>query len=389
MDELQLVKQLRHSTPAITPAAEEAASTRLAAALTDPTPSESPILRPRRRAPVLASRRRVGFGLGLVAAGVVAAVTITAVGHNAAPPQRAGAGLAADGSPRLTTQKMMLAAAKADLQPLGRYWWSNVVEGQSYLVSAKTGKYMITGAASETFEWTSAKPGGGNLFYGRDLPARPQTPSDVAAWRRAGSPGSFRVWSNDHYQTYTRAAGRWSADKAQARPGGRFIFTGFGGSTPATSGATVKDLQALSTDPRQLRKRFQLPQLTSDQILADIGLDLMKAPVPPKLRAGIMRMIPTLPGVYPIGTVTDPLGRKGIGYAADSPDHGDFYQGYGAREELIFSDNGDFLAERYVLTKPGSFYAKMSPGDMLNYRALRGSGWTGTKPSSPPQKLPF
>jgi hypothetical protein len=50
-----------------------------------------------------------------------------------------------------------------------------------------------------------------------------QTPEDKAAWRKAGSPSSFRVWSNDHYGTYTSQPGPWRADRPQAHAGGGYL----------------------------------------------------------------------------------------------------------------------------------------------------------------------
>lgn len=340
--------------------------------------------------PVEGSRRRRSarvpvrrLAIGVVAVGAAAAVTVALTGHQGGAP-------APDKTPgdgKVGGEPIMLAAAKAESQPLGRYWTSDTVWGQSYIVSAKTGNYAITGAASETFEWTAVKAGGGNLFYGRDLPARPQTPEDKAAWRKAGSPSSFRVWSNDHYQTYARSAGRWEADHGQAKPGGRFFFSGMGNKSKL-SGVTFEQLRQLSTDPDQLRQNYlQHPENPAQRLLS-ISEDLMSAPVPPKLRAGIMRMVPKLPGVYSVGTVTDPLGRKGIAFAADWPTSGSLYHGYGSRTEIVFSEDGEFLGTEDVLTKPGSEYAKQRPGFVINYHVARGSAWTDKKPS-PPGKLPF
>ncbi|MFB9834701.1 CU044_5270 family protein [Actinoallomurus acaciae] len=340
--------------------------------------------------PVEDSRRRRSarvpvrrLAIGVVAVGAAAAVAVTLTGHqsgSSAPEKTPGDG-------KVGGQPIMLAADKAESQPLGRYWTSDTVSGQSYIVSAKTGNYAITGAATETFEWTAVKAGGGNLFYGRDLPARPQTPEDKAAWLKAGSPTSFRVWSNDHYQTYSRSAGRWEADHPQARPGGQFFFSGMGGKSKA-NGVTFEQLRQLSTDPDQLRQNYLQHGENPAQRMLDVSEDLMSAPVPPKLRAGIMRMVPKLPGVYSVGTVTDPLGRKGIAFAADWPTGGSLYHGYGSRTEIIFSEDGEFLGTEDVLTKPGGEYAKQRPGFVINYHVARGSAWTDKKPS-PPGKLPF
>jgi hypothetical protein len=324
------------------------------------------------------------LAIGVVAVGAAAAVAVAISGQG---PGRSPAPKKTPGDGKVGAEPIMLAADKAESQPLGRYWTSDTVWGVSYIVSAKTGNYAITGAAWETFEWTAVKAGGGNLFYGRDLPARPQTPEDKAAWRKAGSPNSFRVWSNDHYQTYSRSTGRWEADHRQARPGGRFDFSGMG-SKSSPNGVTFEQLRHLSTDPDQLRQNYlQNPQNPAQRLLS-ISEDLMSAPVPPKLRAGIMRMLPRLPGVYSVGTVTDPLRRKGIAFAADWPTSGPLYHGYGNRTEIVFSEDGEFLGTENVLTEPGAEYAEQRPGFVINYHVARGSAWTDKKPS-PPTKLPF
>ncbi|GLY87755.1 CU044_5270 family protein [Actinoallomurus iriomotensis] len=338
-----------------------------------------PVESPRRRGrPV----RRLA--IGVVAVGAAAAVTVALTGHQGGTPTPGKT----PGDGKVGGEPIMLAADKAEAQPLGRYWTSDTVWGQSYIVSAKTGNYAITGAGWETFEWTAVKAGGGNLFYGRDLPARPQTLEDKAAWRKAGSPSSFRVWSNDHYQTYSRAAGSWSADHPQAKPGGRFDFSGTGDNKLHADGVTFDQLRHLSTDPDQLRQNYLQSRENPAQRLLSVSEDLMSAPVPPKLRAGIMRMLPKLPGVYSVGTVTDPLGRKGIAYAADWPDSGPLYHGFGSRTEIVFNEQGEFLGTEDVLTKPGGEYAEQRPGFVINYHVARGSAWRDKKPS-PPTKLPF
>src|SRR5262249_44812670 len=158
--------------------------------------------------------------------------------------------------------------------------------------------------------------------YGRDLPARPLTAEDAAAWRNAGSPSSFRVWSNDHYGTYTTKAGPWRPDTAQARPGGRFFLPG---KTPA-NGMTAKQLRSLPPDPAALAEIFSKPPKQVTDMAAKnpsmaansawmydpahvilLAAECFRVPLPPKVRAGLMRALAAQPGVRSLGTVTDPL----------------------------------------------------------------------------------
>jgi hypothetical protein len=354
-----------------------------------------------RRAPRTARRTTFGLGLGaaaaVVAAAVATAVGLNVVGHgSSAPPARNTPSDAA----RLGDRSIVLAAAaKAERLPMGTHWYTDQVEAQTYLVRAKTGAYAIEAAAAEFFEWTATTRDGGNLFYGRDLPARPQTNRDVAAWRRAGSPTSFRVWSNDHYGTYTTKAGRWKSDVPQAHQGNRFFVPGFPG------GVTLQRLQSLPADPATLaRTFFAAPTaakanrkpgvgrpLTAARKVGLVGEVLLRAPIAPKVQAGLMRVLLDQPGVAPIGTVTDPLGRKGVALAAPDPaPRGPAApRGYTTRREIIFAkDTGEFLSSRTVLVKPGGQYRDQKPGFVIFHWSSRGTGWTDTRPK-PPATLPY
>ncbi|MEV5705135.1 CU044_5270 family protein [Actinoallomurus sp. NPDC052274] len=350
-----------------------------------------------------AHRRR--RGRVLIPAVLAGAATVTAAalvagigGHTPAP-----------GGPRsmpLDGRSVLLAAAdEAEKLPTGNYWFTDQISGQSYIVK---GGYAITGAHFETFEWTAAKAGGGHLFYGRDLPARPLTEEDEAAWRRAGAPKSFRVWSNDHYGTYTTKAGSWSADRPH-ETGGKFFVPGTGHElSPA-------ELQNLPTDSATLKKTF-LPTVNPMRakvnpaaakwfadpahVVLQAGEAFANAPLPPKVQAALMRTVAAQPGVRSLGTVTDPLGRRAIAIGADWTDSRPAGLGkdgkprwekigYIGREELLFDPHtGAYLGDQQVLVKAGTEYRTRKPGFVINYSLARSSGWTQKKPS-PPASLPF
>jgi hypothetical protein len=350
---------------------------------------------------VTARRRRRLMVVPAVAAGVAAVTAVVlsvSMGGGGTRPSPAT-------TVPLGPDSVFLAAAAAmEQQPTGEYWFTDQIQGQSYIV--KEG-YAVTGAHSETFEWTSVKKSGGNLFYGRDLPARPLTREDEAAWRKAGKPSSFRVWSNDHYGTYTTKAGSWQADLPQAQPGGKFFVPGSGAMTTA-------QLQNMTTDSAQLAKTFLTPsreRVSSRDPRMSVWLGdpahvilnasdaFGDAPLPPRVRAGLMRALVAQPGIRNLGTVTDPLGRRGIAIGADWSDQGPKYgkgaklmwgkTPFGAREELIFdAKTGEYLGNQQVLTRPGGEYRTRKPGFVINYWLERGSGWTDKKPV-PPRKLPF
>ncbi|WP_329244374.1 hypothetical protein OG417_47690 [Actinoallomurus sp. NBC_01490] len=380
MDEVRMVRD-SYPEPA-PPTAREIA--RAKALLNDP---------PRR------SRPRLLWGLGgVVAAGAAAAVALTVVGGNTpAPPP--------SGPVHLDDRALVLAAAeKAEQQPTGEYWHEDRIDGQSYIMRPKTGTYAITGATTESFAWWGAKRGMGEGYYGRDLPAHPSTARDTALWRKAGSPSRFRVWSSDHYHTYTAKAQKWQLDGpnrgTNPRGGGEFV-----------GGVSAKDLPNLPTDKTKLAEMFmgdeEMKKLTGPKF-ADKGVTsrlklmrvsaLLSAPVSSQVRAGLMRALADQPGIHSIGQDTDPLGRWGVALASDDRTTtvtGEFGEPkaergtYRSRTVIIFDQRtGALLSVQDEVTMPGGPYAEMRPGFIVNYLAERSSGWTDTKPT-PPTALPF
>ncbi|GAA2443083.1 hypothetical protein GCM10010191_69350 [Actinomadura vinacea] len=336
---------------------------------------------------------------GVVAAGAAATVAITLVGGDPSAPS---------GPVKPGEKGAVLAAAeKAEEQPTGKYWYAGHVQGQAYIMRPKTGTYAITGALTESFTWKGAKSGMGEAYYGRDLPARPQTAQDAVLWRKAGAPSSFRVWSSDHYYTYTAKATKWQSDGPERgiepRGGGKF------------SEGSIEDLQNLPTDPAQLEAKFLSPTEMSKMLgvppnhprsgQADAFAKMMRvssllggSPVPPKVRAGLMRALAAQEGIREIGRATDPLGRTGVALATGERTTtvtGEFgtpkvQQGtYRSRSVAIFDERtGALLSRQEELTQPGGQYAEMKPGFVIDYSAVRSAQWTDTKPK-PPAKLPF
>ncbi|WP_433465902.1 CU044_5270 family protein [Spirillospora sp. CA-128828] len=350
---------------------------------------------------------RLKAGVGVVAVGAATAVAIAAVGSGSPAPPSPHAAVDLD-------KKAVLAAAeKAEAQPTGKYWYSDSFDGQSYVIRAKTGTYAITAASSESFNWTGAKSGMGEAYFNRDLPARPATARDEALWRKAGSPSTFRVRGDGRYITYTTRAPKWrsSGPEVGTNPDGGGQFVG-----PGPGPATLEDLQKLPTDPAKLAKLFlgsgQGDPSSGNPSGADpsgaglSGADpsgrrgsgpgnsyaqiwrtasVLGGPIPPKVRAGLMRALAAQPGLRAIGRATDPLGRTGVALAtADRAE-----TSYRARDVIIFDRHtGALLSVQHELTKPGGEYAEMKPGFVINYKLDRSSGWTNTKPK-PPAELPF
>ncbi|TDE30983.1 CU044_5270 family protein [Actinomadura sp. 6K520] len=349
-------------------------------------------------------------GTGIVSAGAAAAIAVSAVG-----PGSPGGG-APGGGPRgevsLGKEAVLVAAENAAKQEIGKYWFSDDVAGQSYVVRAGTTSYVMVGAYTESFRWAGAEPGSASGGAWRMLPARPQTPRDAAAWRQAGSPTKIRVWSGDKWLTLNTAEkAAWEVDRSDASGGGRWYGR-----------MTTEELRNLPTDPKKLTERFltdeamrwravgapspeklkeierrrgPLPELELDSFakLGAVGGLIANSPVPPDVRAGLIRAATALPGVTAIGAVTDPLGREGVALASESrtvevtgesgtpPERRGTYT---ARKELVFDkETGAVLASQYVLTKPGGPYKDRASGFVIDYMAVRDTGWTDTRPKPP------
>ncbi|MGP4026237.1 CU044_5270 family protein [Actinomadura sp. 3N407] len=385
MDELRTVREA-YGEPA-PPTMQEMTEAR-ARMLDDP---------PRRR---LFSGWRFKVGMGALAAGAAAAVAIATVGSGSpASPGPPASGV------DLGRRAVLAAAEKAEAQPAGKYWHSDVISGQSYVVRSKSGAaYAIVGAHSELFGWHGVKPGMGGMYYDRDLPARPLTARDEELWRKDGSPSSFRVWSGDKHLTFTTEPTKWRSDVPGTGPdplgAGRFAL-----------GKSAQELQNLPTDPAELTKMF-LDGGAEWEKLRSAGIDprvlpnlqiqkvgaLLGGPTPPKVRAGLIRALAAQPGVHAIGQVTDPMGRQGValaGHSLPTTDDGEFgtpksEQGtYQSRIVIVFDKRSGALMSRHrELTDPGGLYWTQKPGFVINYEVFRSSGWTNTKPS-PPAEQPF
>ncbi|MEV4256859.1 hypothetical protein AB0J52_27165 [Spirillospora sp. NPDC049652] len=387
--------------------------------------AHGPARRPARRR-LSPPRLTLFTGFGLTLAGAAAAVAVM-MSSGTATPRAPGAHGGADGS-------FLEVAAKADLLPSGRYWYSDEIQGQSYMQRPASGAYAIIGAHSETYQYVGAKREDGSGFWGRDLPSRPASPEDAAGWKRAGSPSSFRVWSNDHYWTYTTKATAWEYDPAGRGRGGQ--FPGLGPDRKSAAAGKNKpmsaaDFASLPTDPSVLAKML-FPRLTGFEALDPLALDdmpqaelyrlkqnpgsipprdltprekiftagsaLKDMPLPPKVRAGLMRALAAQPGIRTVKNVRDPLGREGVAlvaapvtrkvtaeYGAPRNEQGT----YSEQEELVFdAKTGALLSQQNVLATPGGPYAARKTGAVLSYWIVRSGGWTDAKPK-PPAGLPF
>lgn len=111
--------------------------------------------------------------------------------------------------------------------------------------------------------------------------------------------------------------------------------------------------------------------------------ELISLPVTPEVRVAAYRVIADLPGIRSLGEVTDPLGRKGVGFTLPAIQ----LPGYGAvRSELIVDPStGALLSDQQTLTKPSAEAAEagIAAGTLVNYSATVKAEWTDRQPETP------
>ncbi|MFI6743782.1 CU044_5270 family protein [Nonomuraea sp. NPDC050451] len=372
MNELHLVRGVYDDPP---PPSKE-----VAAAARDRMLSQDDTARPR-------PRRTWRMPIGLVAAATAAAV-VAGMALTTDDPARPRTGVEA-APPALSPRGMMLAAAsQAELQPQGRYWYTHQRTAYAALALGRTGGYVVE-ERDEYFSWTGRTRGDGESFYGRTFAGKPQTRADADAWRAAGSPSSWTVRSSGVTRTLRTKSGAWEVDDPSENGGGTFAIAGVGL-------FSYQELQELPTDPEELRKllcegsvrlasgRTGAPRHCDGpkDVLDRVFYVLMDTPVPPKVRAGLMRLITDYPGVRQLGTVTDPLGRTAVALAAPFKSA----DGRGTIQNEVFFDQrtGKVLGNRDVQLKPGPDSEKWQvPGRMLDYWMVVDSGWDDARPDLP------
>ncbi|TMR92121.1 CU044_5270 family protein [Nonomuraea basaltis] len=372
MNELHLVRGLYDDPAPPSAEAVTAARTRML--------SQNDTARPR-------SRRTWRMPLGLVAAATAAAVAagMTLAHDDPARPPTGVQAIPLALSPR---DMMLAAASQAELQQQGRYWYTHQRSAFVALALGRTGGYVVE-ERREILRWTGRARGDGESFYGRSFAGKPQTSADADAWRAAGSPSSWTVGSSGVSRTVRTKSGAWQEEHPNDQGGGTFLIGGVGQ-------FTYQELQELPTDPGELRKLLcegsvkfiaggsGAPRRCNGPtgVLGRVYFALVDTPVPPKVRAGLMRLITDYPGVRQLGAVTDPLGRSAVGLAVpfDSADG----RGKIQREVLFDQKTGKVLGSRDIQLEPGPKSQKWQvPGRTLSYRAVLDTGWSNAKPTPP------
>jgi hypothetical protein len=118
---------------------------------------------------------------------------------------------------------------------------------------------------------------------------------------------------------------------------------------------TVRDVRRLPTTPAALQRRLlrvaerdgaRTPAEKAQWLWVETPNMLVEWPLTPRTRTAAYRMLARLPGIRPIGRVTDPLGRTGVAVARTGHD-----REFGIVEtQFIFDpDTSAFLASQTIL----------------------------------------
>jgi hypothetical protein len=353
-------------------------------------------------------RRRIqprwGFaGLGLTA---VAASAALVVGLTGGSPSPSGTSHGNVTTTALSARQILLAAAtKAQQEPVGRYWRVRTTGGQSYHTGPVDGGYTVVGYSDETETWTARSDADPDVLYMRDLGARPLTAEDQAAWRAAGSPSTWKVWSNDHYATlstkpgasYGAGSGTWESDRttpAQKKKNALELakLCKVKVSACKFTAMSQAEREKLASDPARFKELLfpagrkapadrKVPGLKGRaDLLAGFGF-LTAQPASPEVRAAAFRLMATLPGIRSAGTVKDARGRTGIALATRST----MADGETVVDDELVLDPKTYqvLGFQSIMVKAGTWFRGMKPGTIEYQQSVLELGWTNQSPHHP------
>ncbi|MEU6719457.1 CU044_5270 family protein [Nonomuraea sp. NPDC046802] len=285
----------------------------LARALPDaPPPSPEVVARARARlAAAPRPRRRPWMMWAPLATAAVVALVFSLVTSLAPIPEAA--------KPPKPNQELFDLADRIEKLPArsGLYWREVVIDG-SYL--PLSGYTVLATSRLET--WQPRDAADPVLMWRWKPSARPATAADERAWRAAGAPGQFKgfcdrsepcepmpINDEQHGCVY------WQGVDPKGSYGNRSVAT-----------FTMAELAALPADEARLKERLRAYHKAQEgrgfdsfEEFLPTAATLLSAPIGPAQRAAIIRILAALPTTKVVGTVTDPLGRKGLSVDLGTP----------------------------------------------------------------------
>lgn len=293
-------------------------------------------------------------------------------------------------SPPKTNQELFDLADRIEKLPAesGAYWRDVRIDG-SHL--STDGYRLVVVSRRETWQPRDPKDLVLTQVWRQDS-ARPATAEDERAWRAAGAPARVK----GHCETSGPCDSIPVADEPKDC---RYILRmDRTGTYPdkTVSEFTMADLAAIPTDPAELvkqlrayheiwnRRGFTQP---FEKFLPTTA-NLLSMPLSPAQRAAIIRVLADLPTTKVMGTVTDPLGRRGISVDFGRAGGSLMYSNKLRKQLPVYSRQ--ILDPGTGETLSGVFYAARTAlgatkGEVMSYHA-RGpeSGWS-RPPASPPK----
>ncbi|MGI5466680.1 CU044_5270 family protein [Streptomyces sp. CA-132043] len=333
------------------------------------------------------------WALPVAATAVVAGVVVGTLPRGASDSQGfpATAGPGSDGgrhTPANGRLALLNVAAQLDRTAgEGAYWQLTTRSGWIGVADASGADYAVASSSAQQQSF-GVRPGTQSLMVtGLDATTEPRTERDKARWRAAGSPKELTLADSGPggklgLRMETGAEKQPTVDRIDH--GGRIAALG-------ARNVTYGDLRKLPADTAKLRD--QLVRMYEEDSGSETAgrtewlwrqaANLISLPVEPGVRAAAYRVIADLPGIRSLGEVTDPLGRKGAGFALPATDR----PGYGSvRSELIVNPaTGALLSDQEMLTKPSAKAAEagLAAGTPVNYTATVTAEWTDRQLKTP------
>lgn len=309
--------------------------------------------------------RRLGALRWSVAVGVAATAVVAAslAALSSGPGDgRDGAAGRNGGEPVLSVRAVLMSAAtKVEKTPAaqGTYWSVVQQEGGDLIAGGDLKDYV------EQIGIWDAGPGKHAWIASRDLLRRVIGPAPAGAPVATSTDTPKAGTGTGAVQMPTP----WT--KVRVRGGEAFRLAAWEGMKPV-------DTRRLPAEPEPLRQyllrelRRTDPSIDRAEWMLSHVQRIGSAPVSPEVLGAAYRMLATEPGLQVMGTVTDPLGRRGTAIVHRSPS--------GAFDQRLVIDptTGRVLAKVETQVKPEH---------ITHYEAVISFGWTNTVPNYPLGKV--
>lgn len=233
------------------------------------------------------------------------------------PPGAAGNHAASSGAARRILLDAAQTVAVGKTPPKGRYWEIPAVTGNFIPVGRGHDRYLVLEKSTFDLFMDRLRRSSPQVVQalGVDLASR----ADRAAWRRAGSPTTWRVNKEFGLATPNGPVDGEAHDLTTGR-GPLFDIGSMSGAQPFEVGYTFlsyRQLVALPASPRLLKKLLLKGWFPSylgnaSSYLFRTVPTVLDMPVTPGVRAALYRMLAGLPGVRSAGQVQDVAGQRGL-----------------------------------------------------------------------------